>query len=105
MLIAIALLGVGAIALVLVASRRVQRGDRAQLFSVDSAQVEGEVYERLYGKPPPEISPARPVERPREAQGETHPARRTQPSRKIGEPGTGPGSGTRGPAVHGSVRS
>ena len=100
-----ALLGVGAIALVLVASRRVQRGDRAQLFSVDSAQVEVEVYERLYGKPPPEISPVRPVERPREAQGETHRARRTRAEPKDQRAGHGPGVGTRGPAVHGSVRS
>ena len=61
MLIAIALLGIVAIALALVASRWVQRGDQEQEISADSAQVEREVYERLYGKRLADVSAARPV--------------------------------------------
>jgi hypothetical protein len=94
-MIAAALLGIIAIVLTLVAFRRAQRHDHAEEVSADSAQVEREVYEHLYGKPSTAVSRGRQVERSPDGQTETRRGRRNRAGadgtdRRAGrEPGTG----------------
>lgn len=104
MMIGAALLGIIAIALALVAFRRAQRQDHAEEVSADSAQVEREVYEHLYGEPSAAVSRARPIERSPDGQTETGRGQQTRADRTDPRAGRAPGTRVTGRALRGPLQ-
>jgi hypothetical protein len=103
-MIGAALLGIIAIALAVVAFRRAQRPDHAQEVSADSAQVEREVYEHLYGKPSAAVPRERQVERSPDGQTETRRGRRNRADGTDRRAGRAPERGVTGRAVRGPMQ-
>jgi len=99
MMIGAALLGIVAIALVVAALRWARRDDHAPEVRADSAQVEREVYEQLYGKSSAALSQTRPVERPPDAQTDRRLGQRPRADRTDPRSGHAPGPRVTGHSV------
>src|SRR4249919_3204513 len=103
-MIGTAVLGIVAIALAVAAFRWARRGDHPHEVCIDSAQVEREVYEHLYGGSSSAVSRGRPVERSPDGHTNTRRGRRTGADRTDPRPGRVPGTRVSGRAVRGPMQ-
>ena len=104
MMIGTAVLGILAIALAVAAFRWARRPDQAQEVSANSAQIERDVYEHLYGEPSARITAAPSLERSPEGETEMRRGQRTRADRTDPRAGRAPGTRVTGRAVRGPMQ-